>query len=300
MNRIFHAGMLGLSLFVAGQSMGQDADLQAQIDAAQAAAEAATLAAEDAQAKLAELVAQAEDGKAADPNEPEQPADAADLTGIFSGWKSRFEAGLNGSDGNTEKASLYLSVVSSRETTSSRQQFDASYIHGMSDGDQDVGKGTIGLRNDWLFDEKPYFLFADGRADYDRFQAWEYRASGFLGAGYDWIKKDNYSLTLLGGLGITREFNSPNNEIRPEGMLGTDVGWAITENQDLTYKFRLYPDLDDGGEFRLTNDVAWVIALPDMENANLSLGVKQEYDSHAEKPTEKNDIYYYVAIGFDF
>jgi len=298
MNRIFHAGLFGLSLFVAGQSIGQDADLQAQIDAAQAAAEAAAQAAEEAQAKLAELQAQA--GEAKDPNEPEQPADVTDPTGIFSGWKSRFEAGLNGSDGNTEKASLYLSVVSNRETASSRQQFDASYIHGTSDGDQDVGKGTVGFRNDWLFNEKPYFLFADGRADYDRFQAWEFRTSGFLGAGYDWIKKDNYSVTLLAGLGATREFKSVNNEIRPEAMLGTDVTWAISENQDLTYKFRFFPDLDDGGEFRFTNDLAWVIALPDMENANLSLGVKQEYDSHAENTIEENDIYYYVAIGFDF
>ncbi len=220
--------------------------------------------------------------------------------GFFEGWSNRFEAGLSGASGNSENVSLYLATTSTRETEQDRDLFTLRYAYAKSEGTSSTNQFSAFYRHDWLVPEEDYFYFGDVGFDWDQFQAWDSRILGHLGAGYRWVEEEDYTLDLLAGLGAIREFGSSNDDIIPEGLLGFDVAWQISEHQSFTWAGRFFPDFNDFGDFRLTNELAWNMNIPDTDNMTLSLGISHEYDSKSTGPVRKNDVLYFATIGFDF
>jgi putative salt-induced outer membrane protein YdiY len=215
-------------------------------------------------------------------------------------WKNSFSLGLSGSFGNTDTQSLNAQVNSTRETETTRLLLDAAYYFGSSNGDRDENRLTAGARHDWLVPNSKWFYFAEGRFDYDEFQSWEYRLSGFGGAGYELIKEEDRQLRLRAGLGLTKEFNSPNDDIRPEALFGVEYKHQLSDRQELALKSTIYPDLDDTGEFRTTSEASWSLLIDEKMGMSVNAGVFHEYQSKVGTGVDKNDLKVFAGLKFDF
>jgi len=213
-------------------------------------------------------------------------------------WNKRFELGFTGTEGNTENNSLRAAFLADVERDTARWLFDAKYYYATTDGDTTDNTFTTGLRRDWLLEDSPWFLFAQGRYDYDQFEAWRHRATGNAGFGFEIYDEEDLALNSLFGFGVTKEF-SGEREFRPEALLGLELlRWHTFDNHTLTGSTVLYPDLGELGEYRWVNAIAYSIKM----DADLSLkfGIDHEYQSEVADNQKNHDIKYYGALVIDF
>lgn len=215
-------------------------------------------------------------------------------------WKSRLDIGANAAFGNTDTQGFNLVFTTKREDFDDRTTIDASYFYGASSGDRTTNKASAGIVQDWFVPDSKWFFFATARFDYDEFQSWEYRATAHGGAGYHLIKTDAFFLDLRGGAGASKEWKSDDEDLRPEALLGFDLGWKITERQEFTLNSYLYPDLGEPGDYRWTTSAAWKLLLDQEANMSLSVGLRNEYQSEVDPGVEHNDLYLFAGLGFDF
>jgi putative salt-induced outer membrane protein YdiY len=215
-------------------------------------------------------------------------------------WKSSFTLAAGASAGNTDSQNLAVILKSVRETPSDVTTLDAGYTYGAQDGDRSSNKATGGIRHDWLLPDSPWFLFAQGRADYDEFQSWEYRLSAHGGAGYELIKSEKFDLTARFGAGVNKEFNSLDEDLKPEALLGLDMRWQITEKQSLVAGSTLYPDLGDLSESRLVSFADWKVLVDEESNMNLYVGIQDEYYSRTDEGIRHNDFRVVAGVQFEF
>ena len=241
------------------------------------------------------------------PEAPDQtPAEAPEAAGPAP-WLSalhdlnvQLELGANGSQGNTETADLRAALKAGRETDKRRWAFDTAYFYSTTDGDTSRNDLTLGLVNDWLFKDSPWFVFAQGRADFDDFQDWDYRVNGAGGVGYQLIDTDAVSLRLRGGVGAVQEFGSDDETLRPEGSFGGELNWVINERQTFGAAVTAFPSFDEAGEVRVRANADWTLKIDQADGVSIKLGVVEEYDSLAGAGTDKNDFKYYAALVVDF
>jgi putative salt-induced outer membrane protein YdiY len=215
-------------------------------------------------------------------------------------WKSKFTLGLGAAFGNTDAQSFNVGAESVRETERMKTALDARYYFGSSDGDRNENRFTAGVLNDWLFVDSPWLFFAKGRYDYDEFQSWEHRLGGHGGVGYKLIEKDDFTLTLRAGAGLLKEFNSNNEDLRPEGLIGGDLTWQISEAQDFVAGSLFYPDLDDTGEFRAVSYAGWSARIADDSNMSVNVRLEHEYQSLVDAGRDHNDLRVTAGLQFDF
>ncbi len=251
---------------------------------ASSAASSADSAESDAQAETAEMV-------------QEIPAEPASL---FPGWDSNLAAGVSGSDGNSQTFGMNAKFTTKRETEKNRTAIDAAYFYESDDSSSTKNQATAGILHDWLIPESKWFYWMEGRIDWDQFQSWDYRANVGGGLGYNLIEEDDLSVNLRGGIGFSKEWGSMDDDWKPEGILGADADWKIADNQSLIASTRIYPDLEDGGEFRTRSTVEWKIALDKAKGLNLNFGIVHEYESVVDPGSKKSDLTYYGALSVDF
>jgi len=116
-------------------------DAAARAEAARARIEALQAELDAAQAQLAD--AEAAIAAAGLPEEAYTP-------GWLEGWTGSVEAGLNGSDGNTEQLSFRIAASAVRTTERMETTLGAGYKYGSSDGVKNESRFQASVRNDWL------------------------------------------------------------------------------------------------------------------------------------------------------
>ena len=215
-------------------------------------------------------------------------------------WKSKVVVGAGATTGNTDNQSFHAGLSSLRERVAERTEIDLHYYYGATDGDRTENRFTAGLLQDWLVADSPWLYFAKARYDYDEFNSWEQRVAVHAGVGYEFIDREDLSLVGRVGLGLIKEVNSANDGIRPEGLLGLDLRWDITERQTLEAGTTLYPDLGDLGEFRTISYARWDVLVDEASNLSFNIGVEHEYQSVVDPGREKNDFRITAGLLFEF
>ncbi|GIW73546.1 MAG: hypothetical protein KatS3mg103_0068 [Phycisphaerales bacterium] len=238
-----------------------------------------------------------------DPADAQAEAQAEEPTGFFEGWTRSVELGLNGSAGNTENLSIRATFQTERESDHLRTLFRARYFYSEDDGSKSENRGRVRGENDWKFPGERYYLFAFGIYEYDEFQDWDTRLQLFGGLGYDFLKErallesgqDRASLKARVGAGVIREFGSDDDDWHPEGVIGLDFLWKITERNTFAAGTEVFPVLDPFGEFRAISYATYDIQLAEKGDLRLRLGVEHEYDSDPGE-AEEHDVKYFVTL----
>ncbi|MFI4860523.1 MAG: YdiY family protein [Phycisphaerales bacterium JB063] len=254
----------------------EDADAHAEAEAEEAAAEAAdALAAERA----------ADEGMFG--------------TGLFKGWNRQISLGVNGAEGNSRNVNIRANFHTDYEDDTDRWIFDMLYRVSRSSGATTENRFQAELTKDWLLPEEDYFFWANGKFEWDDFEAWDNRISGFLGAGYQFVDNDTWNVRGRAGIGGNQTNGGNTNEFTFEALLGVEVDYVISDKQSVAFTNYLYPSLEDS-EFRNITTLAWQVQIDQDKGMSLQLGVANEYDSNAPTGTKKNDFTYYAALVWDF
>jgi len=235
----------------------------------------------------------------------DEDAEAARLaalprTAFFEGWSRSAELGLNGSEGNSETFNFRVGLRTERITDLMETRASATYSYGSDDGSKTTNRANFSARNDWLFEESRWGAFALGRVEFDEFQDWEWRVSGFVGPSYTFIREDDLTLRGRVGAGGSRAFGGEDNKFRWEGLVGLDLIWQITERQSFFVTTEAYPSFRDRREFRTFTDAGYQILVDPEMNLSLRIGATHRYDSRPGPDTDKNDLEYFALLSLAF
>ena len=215
-------------------------------------------------------------------------------------WESTVNAGGSASFGNSDKQDLYAIFTTVRKIEDEQTRFRAGYYYGASDGDRTDNEFEAALRHDWYLSGSQWEYFAQLKYEYDEFQSWEHRVSGFGGVGYQFYNEEDFELLGRVGVGGSQTFNSPDDEFRWEALLGADLRWDISEKTELTASTEIFPSLSDPGEFRTLTRASVSTLLDEELNMSFVAGVEHEYQSENEDPTDKNDFRILFGLQFEF
>ncbi|MDX2115287.1 MAG: DUF481 domain-containing protein [Planctomycetota bacterium] len=219
---------------------------------------------------------------------------------FFEGWKGSLAAGVNGSDGNSETFSGRIQFNANRLTDLNETRWDNSYLYATDNGEKSKNRFESVLRHDFLFKDSPWGFFVQGKAEFDEFQDWNWRASLFAGPSYALIKNDSTTLRLRAGAGITREFGGDSNDIVPEALFGFDFNHKFDDKQSLFFNYEYLPSLKNFSDYRMTAKAGYEILLDKKSNLSLRLGVEDRYDSEPGPDSKKNDVEYFALIAWAF
>ncbi len=246
-----------------------------------------------------------------------QPADAGDAgagggaeeevfqpSSFWSGWEGSVEAGITGSDGNSESFNFRANLSLERLTERMETKFGMTYKYATEDGSENANRFEARGRNDWLVPDSRWRYFVQGKYEFDEFQDWDSRISGFGGVGYEFIRPEDQepNLTLIGraGVGGSQTIGGTDESFTPEALLGLDFIWEIKDDHRFVATTELYPSLEDMGEFRWITNLGYEIMLDAETNLFLKLGVEDRYDSNPGGSAKRNDIDYYATLGWKF
>lgn len=232
-----------------------------------------------------------------DPEEAEAPERRLSF---LEGWDGVIEGGLSGSEGNTETLDLRFGLELERLTKEMETTVGFNYSYGLESGDEVKNRAVLNLRNDWNFGDSPWGFFLQGRGEYDEFQDWRWRLSAFAGPSYAFIRTDDTLLRGRVGAGITREFGGEENAIQPEGLIGLDFRHKFTETHRVFATAEYLPSLSNWPDYRLYGRAGYEVMLSESTNMVLRLGAENRYDSSPGLGRKRNDLEYFVTIGWRF
>jgi len=228
---------------------------------------------------------------------PTAPADPVDF---WHGWKRSADLGVNGSEGNSENASFRAGVGVERKASDMETKAGVNYVYASSEGEKTKSRGEAAVRNDWLFKDSPWGLFAQGKLEYDEFQAWDWRASAVIGPSYTFIKNEKTLLRGRVGLGGSQTWGDPDEDFRFEAMAGGDFEHKITDRQKFVASVEYYPNLSDFPGYRLVATAGYELLVDPESNLFLKIGLADRYDSDPGDGKKKNDFEYFATLSWVF
>lgn len=250
---------------------------------------ASDMAAKDAAAKAAEL-------------EAERAADEGLFgTGLFQGWNRQLELGLNGAEGNSQNLNFRAAFKTDYEDDEDRWLYSMVYRAASSNGATTEKNFNAELFKDWLLPGEDYFYFANGRYDWDDFQDWESRWSGFGGIGYQFLDDEKWNVRGRAGIGGNQEMGGTGgDEFTVEALLGIEADYQIKDGHSLAFTNYLYPSLENAADFRNVTTLDYIITIDRDKGMALKLGMANDHESDAPATSKKNDFTYYASLIWQF
>lgn len=234
----------------------------------------------------------------------DKPADKLDTSpaavSFWRGWKGAFDVGVNGSDGNTETLSVRAAVGAKRATETMETAVGLSYVYSTDNGEKTKSRGELDFRNDWLSKTSRWGFFADAKIEYDEFQDWDWRLSGHVGPTYAFIKDEKTTLRGRAGVGASYEIGGDDQKVRPEGLIGLDFAHKFSDRQSIFATVEYLPSFSDFPEYRINSKAGYEMLVDPDTKTLLKLGVNDRYDSNPGGDYKKNDIEYFLMLGWEF
>jgi len=252
------------------------------------------MAAAQAEAQAAEKAAALEAERAADGGLFGQGA-------FLKGWNRQLEIGLNGAEGNSQNLNFRAAFKADYEDDDDRWLYNMIYRTASSDGTTTEKKFNAELFKDWLVPGEDYFYFANGRYDWDDFEDWDSRWSGFGGIGYQFLDDDKWNVRGRAGVGGNQEMGgTQGDEFTTEALLGVEADYQIKDGHSFAFTNYLYPSLEDFSDFRNVTTLDYIITIDRDKGLALKLGLANEHDSATPATSKKNDFTYYASLIWQF
>ncbi|MGB0767770.1 MAG: DUF481 domain-containing protein, partial [Phycisphaeraceae bacterium] len=240
---------------------------------------AAAMAEKDAADKAAEL-------------EAERAADGGLFgSGFLKGWNRRLEAGLTGAEGNSQNLNFRTGFFADYEDDEDRWIYAMVYRAATSDGTTTEKRFFAELIKDWLIPDEDYFFFANGRYDWDDFQDWDSRWSGFGGVGYQFIADETWNVRGRAGIGGNQEMGGvQGDEFTTEALIGVEADYKIKEDHSIAFTNYLYPSLERIDAFRNITTLDYIIRIDQDKGLDLKLGLTPRAQEWAFLRAREGDI----------
>jgi putative salt-induced outer membrane protein YdiY len=211
-------------------------------------------------------------------------------------WSSEVSLGLDGATGNTQRGSVRFEARSTRENETGRLQLLGNFRGAEEENVTTQEQATASARYN-LNLTAPWSLSSQFRADYDRFQDYDWEWSATTGPGYQIRKTPSTDWLAFAGIGASQKVGAIDDDgVKPVLNLGTEYTKEFSQGNVLAINFNAFPYLDNAGEYRLVSKVEWTHSLVETLGLDLRLGIEDRYDSQPGSGQKNNDMEYYGSF----
>ncbi len=218
-------------------------------------------------------------------------------------WNGGFEFGLNGSQGNSDVLSFRLGLNTDCKTERNLFHTDFLYTFTRQDGATSQNQAWLNARDEILFPNSPWSLFASSLVEYNQFRAYDFRVGAYSGLAYRWIANEKTLFKTRAGFGASWQTdisdNGPPDSWVPEAILGGDLNHKFTDRQGFVSSMDIYPSLSNIGQYRIRARAGYEIVVDPKHGMVLRLGVQEWYDTNPG-PALRNDVNFFVTLLFKF
>lgn len=223
--------------------------------------------------------------------------------GFWTKSEYNIEAGLSGSQGNTERSNIRLGFAARWTRPDDTLTLNSRYLYNNSQGTTNQNAFNLNIRNEWTQVASPWSEFVESSVEADEFKPYDALVHVGGGVGYALIKNDKTKLTIRLGAGASKEFDGPDDNVNPEGIIGMEMNQRINATQTLVTNAEVYPSISSSGEFRTNLRAYYEFALTTSGNLNLRFGIEHRYDSLSQgnnKGYDHNDVNYGATLNWRF
>ncbi|MCO6458198.1 MAG: DUF481 domain-containing protein [Pirellulaceae bacterium] len=211
-------------------------------------------------------------------------------------WEGSLEAGLNGSEGNTNSLSIKSGMSLKRTTDYNSLGFNLNYAKTTANSVETQHYALFNGEYERKFAaDSPWSFFTKTILQYDEFTAWDLRVTVNGGLGYRFLKTDTMLLKGRFGAGASREFGGAVEEWTPEAVFGADYEHQLTKKQKLVLNVDYLPAWENFEDYRLLTVLAWEVVLDEEANLHFKLAINDQYDS-TPQGAEPNDFNYSMLL----
>ncbi len=234
---------------------------------------------------------------------PAAPAEAApplpEAEESAAKWSGKLEAGLNGSDGNTEQLSFRFGGLVERKSATDIFTARATYRLETESGDRTKNELLLMERFEWLLSKSRWSLFVESNQEYNEFRDYDFRVDALFGAGYRFIDEEATKLVGRVGVGAAKEFGGINDDIYPIALASLEFTHKLSELVQFSAYGEYKPDLSDFDNFQLLGRASLDIALNESKSLFLKLGLEDRFDNESGT-AKQNDLDYFALIVYVF
>ena len=193
---------------------------------------------------------------------------------------------------------LRLSAQASHQSEFARLRIESAYFLNSSNNEIIDNDILVSTTQDWLLPDSKWSLFAKGTYQWDEFEGWEHRVSGYVGPGYQLINEENLIVDMRVGVGVTYEYGVP--QTLPEALVSAEWSWTIDDRQRFNGAVSYVPDISEPSQFRLELNAEWNFRLQKEEGLSFYVGVRNQYQSIVPDNSTNNDLRLFGGVKYEF
>jgi len=208
-------------------------------------------------------------------------------------WSGGADVGVALTRGNSNTTNLGLGLAMARETLRDKTTLYAASVYNRekTNGVSHTTANTFrfGARYDRNFDGN-WFGYGFTDLEHNGLQDLNLRWVLGGGLGYHAIKNERTKLDLLGGLDMSREYfeGLDNDRTSLEAQLGQTLDHHFTPRVSLKQQLFFFPNLSEGGEYRINFDAALVMDIS--RRLAWQVTLSDRYLSNPPGGFKKNDL----------
>lgn len=208
-------------------------------------------------------------------------------------WSGGADIGFALTSGNSDTTNLAMGLAMTRETRNDKTNIYAAsvYSRDSTSGDSRTIANTVrgGVRYDRNINRR-WFGYGFLDLEHNGLQDLTLRLVPGGGIGYHAIRNERTELDLLGGLAWNREYfkGDSNNRSSAEAQAGQTLSHRINSRVSLKEQLYFFPNLSNGGEYRINFDTSLVTDVT--RRIGWQLTLSDRYLSNPPFGFEKNDL----------
>jgi hypothetical protein len=217
-------------------------------------------------------------------------------------WKGTFEAGLNGATGNAETLNVRGFASGDRTTADNILHTDVTYLLGSQNGRTVQNTVIANLRDEILFTGSPWSVYTSAFYDYDEFRQYKSLIGLYGGLAYRVIDTDDLFFKLRAGAGtIYKTGGDPPLKDRwdPSLNFGWDYRYQLSARGAFVSTLDYYPSFKSFDTFLLRFRAAYEQTIDPETGMFFRIGIFERYDSNPGPGTNRSDLNYFLALGFN-
>lgn len=240
---------------------------------------------------------------------PEEMTPGLFGTSVLEGWSKSVGVSVSGSDGNTSETKFIADAKGDYENDQHRMSFKSQFYLSKPDSPDDAEpkprtdrKAFAEFEENWKPFDNDFYFIGTIRYDYDRFLLSKHRISPSAGVGTTVINTEDLKVRGSVGAGLSHTWDTMGDTI-PEGMVRVGGDYNVTKGITFTTTHTYYPNFDETEELRIISDAELKADIGEEGGLTASVGLNNEYDTTADdinKDIERNDLTYFLRLGYDF
>ncbi len=193
---------------------------------------------------------------------------------------------------STQSGSVKLEAARERKAHD-RITLKAGGIYSRSDGNDTAESANTSGQYDYFHTEDTYSLYSL-LVEHDAFAGFDYRVTGRVGVGHQFIKTENDQLDGEAGLDYVYEYAHPDEDNFSVGRLYGKWNHTFRKGLTFTQDFELLENLEQRSDLRVNTLTALEVALTTHLSLKTSLTVN--YDNEPTERKKTTDTYTATAL----